>query len=61
MGISAFNIRSSKSDYDGNFKLEVLKWMRSNRASLTETALHFNISTPSTIWSWERKFRRERR
>jgi transposase len=28
--------------------------MRINRASLSETALHFNISAVSTIWTWER-------
>jgi transposase len=50
-------VRSPKSVYDGNFKLEVLKWMWSNRASLRETSLHFDISTPSTILSWERKYR----
>jgi transposase len=53
-GDNAFRVRSLKSVYDGNFKLEVLEWMRSKRASLPETALHFNISTPSTIWSWQR-------
>jgi transposase len=31
--------------------------MNTNRASLTETALHFNISTSSTILSWKRKFK----
>jgi transposase len=55
-GDKAFNVLSPKSVYDGYFKLEALEWMRSNRASLPETALHFNISTPSTIWSWERKY-----
>jgi transposase len=55
-GDNAFNVRTTKDVYDGNFKLEVLEWMRSNRASLSETALHFNISTVSTIWTWERKF-----
>lgn len=55
-GANAFEIRSSKDVYDGNFKLKVLEWMRRNRASLPETALHFNISAPSTIWSWQRTF-----
>jgi transposase len=54
-GGSSFDIRSPKFVYDGNFKLEVLKWKKRNRASLPETALHFDISAPSTIWSWERK------
>jgi transposase len=43
-GDKAFDVGSPKSDYDGNFKVEVLEWMRSNGASLPETALHFNIS-----------------
>jgi transposase len=54
-GGSSFDIRSPKFDYDGNFKLEVLEWKKRNRASLPETALHFDISAPSTIWAWERK------
>jgi|tagenome__1003787_1003787.scaffolds.fasta_scaffold20948235_3 transposase len=58
-GGSSFNIRSSKYDYDGNFKLEVLEWKKRNGASLPETALHFDISTPSTIWSWEKKLEEE--
>lgn len=58
-GGSALDIRSPKNAYDGNFKLEVLKWMKTNRASLTETALQFNISTTSTILSWERKYEEE--
>jgi transposase len=56
-GNIANEVRSPNSVYDGNFKLEVLKWMWSNRASLRETSLHFNISTPSTILLWERKYR----
>src|SRR4051794_4790173 len=56
-GDKANEVRSPKSVYDGNFKMEVLKWMWSNRASLRETSLHFDISTPSTILSWERKYR----
>lgn len=58
-GANAFEIRSHKYDYDGNYKLKVLEWMRSNRASLPETALHFNISSPSTIWVWNRKLEKE--
>ena len=32
-GKKAFNVRSPKDVYDGNFKLEVLEWMKTNRAS----------------------------
>jgi transposase len=55
-GEKAFEVRSPKDVYDGKFKLEVLEWMGRNRASLPETALHFDITTPSTIWSWKKKF-----
>ena len=55
-GNKAFNIRSPKDVYDGKFKLEVLEWMKTNRASLPETALHFNISTPKYNLEVERKF-----
>lgn len=58
-GDKAFDVRSPKDVYDGQFKLEVLEWMKRNRASLPETALHFNISTSSTIWSWQRTFEEE--
>src|SRR3954447_4587461 len=55
-GDKAFEVRSPKDVYDGKFKLEVLEWMGRNGASLPETALHFNISTPSTIWTWKRTY-----
>jgi transposase len=58
-GVEAFTVRSSDFHYDGNFKLEVLEWKKSNNASLTETCLHFNISTASTVWTWEKKFAKE--
>ncbi|MCM3567797.1 helix-turn-helix domain-containing protein, partial [Neobacillus mesonae] len=53
-GEKAFDVRSTKSVFDGKFKLEVLEWMGRNGASLPETALHFNISTASAIWAWKR-------
>ena len=55
-GDKAFDVRSPQDVYDGKFKLEVLEWMGRNRASLRETSLHFDITTPSTILSWKRKF-----
>lgn len=58
-GEKAFDVRSPKRVYDGKFKLEVLEWMGRNRASLRETSLHFDITTPSTILSWQRKFDEE--
>jgi transposase len=58
-GEKAFDLRSHERVYDGKFKLEVLEWMGRNRASLRETSLHFDITTPSTILSWKRKFDEE--
>jgi transposase len=55
-GDKAFEVRRPKDVYDGKFKLEVFEWMGRNRASLRETSLHFDITTPSTILSWKRKF-----
>lgn len=53
-GINGLEIRSPNMVYDGSFKLNVLNWMKTNNASLLETALNFNISEPSTIWQWQR-------
>ncbi|WP_046039653.1 helix-turn-helix domain-containing protein, partial [Lactiplantibacillus plantarum] len=43
-------------EYSSEFKIEVLNWKQQHKASLPETALHFNLSSPSTIWQWQRKF-----
>ncbi|WP_336297438.1 helix-turn-helix domain-containing protein [Streptococcus thermophilus] len=45
-----------RSEYSSEFKIEVLNWKQQHQASLSETALHFNLSSPSTIWQWQRKF-----
>jgi transposase len=58
-GVEAFEVRSPKFDYDGSFKAKVLKWRMENRASLSETALHFDITNAGTISSWEKKFHEE--
>ncbi|WP_100486821.1 helix-turn-helix domain-containing protein [Sporolactobacillus pectinivorans] len=55
-GSVGFKNREKRSEYASNFKLEVLKWMKENHSSLNETANHFNISTSSTIYQWDRRF-----
>ena len=35
--------------YSGEFKMDVLNYMKDNRTSILETAAIFNISAPSTI------------
>ena len=55
-GIEAFKIIRRKEERDGRFKAKVLEWRHKNRASLKETALHFNISNTGTISNWQKKF-----
>lgn len=55
-GVEAFRIKGAKVDHDGSFKVKVLEWRHKNRASLSETALHFDISNVGTISSWQKKF-----
>ncbi|MFL2030358.1 IS3 family transposase [Loigolactobacillus zhaoyuanensis] len=55
-GTEGLEVRRPEKVYDGSFKVNVLKWMKTNQASLTETALNFDISAPSTIWQWQRTF-----
>ncbi|USF22157.1 helix-turn-helix domain-containing protein [Ligilactobacillus murinus] len=54
-GIDGLKVRYPKYDYDGNFKLNVLKWRKRHKASYPETALQFDISNPGTIATWQRK------
>lgn len=44
---------SPEKTFDGSFKMNVLKWMKTNKASYPKTALHFNISNVGTIWQWQ--------
>jgi transposase-like protein len=55
-GIAGIKNCDKRPEYTCNFKLKVLKWMKENHLSLENTALHFNISTPSTIYQWDRRF-----
>ncbi|HJA23687.1 MAG TPA: helix-turn-helix domain-containing protein [Candidatus Limosilactobacillus intestinavium] len=54
-GVQGLEIRSSKYDYDGDFKLKVLNWKKQNKASYSQTALQFDISNFGTIANWQRK------
>jgi Transposase and inactivated derivatives len=55
-GSVGFKNRERWLEYTSNFKLEALEWMKENHSSLNETANHFNISTSSTIYQWDRRF-----
>lgn len=56
-GIQGLEIRQSKYDYDGEFKLQVLNWRKQHQASFIETALHFDISNVGTIVSWQKRLK----
>lgn len=55
-GAEGLVVQSGRRIYGGSFKVSVLNWLKQHRASLTETALNFGISEPSTVWLWQRKF-----
>jgi transposase len=54
-GPSAF-IRTRKQDYTGDFKLEVLHYIKTNEVSMRQAANHFNIPHFSLISAWKKKF-----
>ncbi|KRN00945.1 hypothetical protein FD13_GL001730 [Levilactobacillus senmaizukei DSM 21775 = NBRC 103853] len=55
-GIDGLKLKHHKPEYSSQFKVDVLNWKKQHQASLPVTALHFNLSSPSTIWQWEKHF-----
>nr|WP_290443637.1 helix-turn-helix domain-containing protein [Sporolactobacillus kofuensis] len=55
-GIAGIKNLKQQPAYTCSFKLKVLKWMKENHSSLERAALHFKISSPSTIYQWDRRF-----
>lgn len=55
-GIKGLEPRDMNLNYSSQFKVEVLNWRNQHKASLPATALHFNLSSPSTIWQWQKKY-----
>lgn len=56
-GIEGLKYRSTNQKYSSQFKIDVLNWRKQNQASLPTTALNFDLSSPSIIWQWERRFK----
>ena len=46
---------SNYTNYDIQFKMDVLNYMSETGESLTQTAALYNISAPSTILQWQRQ------
>lgn len=55
-GSEGLKKRTDSREYDGDFKLRVLKWKKSHQATYSKTAEHFQISNPGTIANWQRKY-----
>ncbi|WP_232842757.1 MULTISPECIES: helix-turn-helix domain-containing protein [Lactobacillaceae] len=55
-GVDGLKLKHRKTEYSSQFKVDVLNWRKQHQASLPVTALHFDLSSPSTIWQWEKRF-----
>jgi transposase len=58
-GLKGLIVRNTNIVY-GEYKLKVLNWMHTYHKSYPETALHFNISALSTIFTWQRRMETKR-
>lgn len=58
-GLAAFHVQKTHSVYGGDFKLEVLEWMKRTGSSYLDTAIHFNIPNSSTVHRWWEQFEEE--
>ncbi len=57
-GIEGLKVRqNAHKKYDGNFKLNVVKYKQENNLSAKETAAYFNIATGVSVNQWEKKYR----
>ena len=52
-------IKNLKSSYSGDFKVSVIEYMHNNHLSLSETAIHFNLSYDQVVARWERIYYEE--
>ena len=52
-------LKNLKSSYSGEFKQSVIEYMHKNHLSAQETAIHFKLSSGSTVTKWERIYYEE--
>lgn len=57
-GVEGLLPRSSCTYYEPSFKLDVLNDRLETGASYFTTAIHFNLSSPSTVQRWEEQYQR---
>ncbi|AXI00245.1 transposase [Sporosarcina sp. PTS2304] len=55
-GVEGLTRKNINEIYSVQFKLDVLNFRKRTGASLTETALHFGLTNPPMISSWNKKF-----
>lgn len=55
-GIDGLKPSQSKRHYSPEFKLNLIQKMMANDWSMKQTALHFNISSPSLITQWLKQY-----
>lgn len=58
-GKKGLEIKKRREEYPVHFKLYVLHFMKQSGASYQETAIKFNLNSPSLVGSWNRKFSKE--
>ena len=51
--------KNKKASYDGKYKQNVVEYMHTNHLSATQTAIHFKLSSGSTVTKWERIYYEE--
>ena len=51
--------KNKKTSYDGKYKQNVVEYMHTNHLSATQTAIHFKLSSGSTVMQWERIYYEE--
>lgn len=42
--------------FDTSFKLKVIHWLVRTNSSYPQAARHFNLPSPSIIWTWKKRY-----
>lgn len=56
-GVSGLKLRNG--NYEGRFKLQVVRYMLTKGLSLMETAVHFKIPNECVVGNWRKKYEKE--
>ncbi|MCK8628251.1 transposase [Apilactobacillus kunkeei] len=58
-GLDGLKKSNKVIEYSTKEKQYILNWMKTTKSSYPETAYHFNIPSPSTIWTWEKRLEKK--